>query len=369
MSNVALPFKSNGDTTAPSSSVSPFQEWALSPLVASLALTVSACGFFDEREPTVYALLVGIDDYPGFFNDLRGPVEDVRRLTEVLTGRFGVSEANIMTLTDSDATRMNIANSVVQHLGKAGPDDVAVFFYSGHGTQIGTNIGVTGPSDAEEGGEGDEALVVYGPSRKSSLLLDEELGFLIESIDAGRSMVVVDACFSGDITRGPSDAPRPKLILADDAEFRATLNIPTDFIAIEISLSIGMPSAPLPSVIRPRDLAIWRRLRKPSVDPRGTLCGVPPRRTRCRGPQVWEPGRAFSLTIWRSTWRLRRWNQRWRRSRNPCFRTFNATPRSMTTCPRNIRRSADIAIPPPSGISLQYDSKEVGLVGVHFNRR
>ena len=241
MSNVALPFKSNGDTTAPSSSVS---QWALSPLVASLALTVSACGFFDEREPTVYALLVGIDDYPGFFNDLRGPVEDVRRLTEVLTGRFGVSEANIMTLTDSDATRMNIANSVVQHLGKAGPDDVAVFFYSGHGTQIGTNIGVTGPSDAEEGGEGDEALVVYGPSRKSSLLLDEELGFLIESIDAGRSMVVVDACFSGDITRGPSDAPRPKLILADDAEFRATLNIPTDFIAIEISLSIGMPSAP-----------------------------------------------------------------------------------------------------------------------------
>ena len=210
-----------------------------------MTLTVSACSLFDQRgSSSVYALLVGIDDYPGLFNDLRGPVEDVRLMADVLAERFGVTEANVMTLTDSAATRMNIANGILQHLGKAGPDDIAVFFYSGHGTQIGTNIGVTGPSDVEAVSQGDQALVVYGPSRKSSLLLDEELGFLIESINAGRSMVVVDACFSGDITRGPSDAPRAKLILADDPEFRATLSIPTDFISVEITLAIETTSVP-----------------------------------------------------------------------------------------------------------------------------
>jgi hypothetical protein len=156
-----------------------------------------------------YALLVGIDDYPGTGSDLRGPVEDARIMYRALTERFGFDPANIVTLNDSDATRENIANGIVQHLGQAGPDGVAVFFYSGHGTQIGANIGLTGSLDPEPRGDGDEALYIYGHNQESSVLLDEELGFLIETIEAGRTLVVVDACFSGEITRGSGDGPQP----------------------------------------------------------------------------------------------------------------------------------------------------------------
>ncbi|MCK5650347.1 MAG: caspase family protein [Gemmatimonadetes bacterium] len=181
-----------------------------------------------------YALLVGIDDYPGSGSDLRGPVRDAGIMQEVLTQRFGFDPANVVTLTDSEATRENIANGIVQHLGQAGPDGVAVFFYSGHGTQIGANIGLTGSLDPEPRGDGDEAIYIYGYSQESSVLLDEELGFLIETIDAGRALVVVDACFSGEITRGPGDAPQSKVVAMDDPEVAGSLRLPTTFIGAEL---------------------------------------------------------------------------------------------------------------------------------------
>ena len=124
-------------------------------------------------------------------------------MERALVERFGFDPANVVTLTDSDATRQNIAQGFAQHLGQAGPNGVAVFFYSGHGTQIGENIGLTGSLDPEPRGEGDEAIYIYGHDSQSSVILDEELGYLIETIDAGRTLVVVDACFSGEITRGP----------------------------------------------------------------------------------------------------------------------------------------------------------------------
>ena len=180
-----------------------------------------------------YALLVGIDDYPGSGNDLRGPVNDVSLIHDVLTSRFGFAEENILTLIDEQATRANVANGIVQHLGQAGPDGAAVFFFSGHGTQMGMNVGIGPPLDPEPRGQGDEALVVHGPNRASSILLDEELGYLIESIDAGESLVLVDACYSGEITR--TGGPQPKLIPLGDVALAESLRLPKNFIGFEVA--------------------------------------------------------------------------------------------------------------------------------------
>jgi hypothetical protein len=199
------------------------------------ASSSSSTSFGSGGDPTgKYALLVGIDDYPGTGSDLRGPVEDARIMYRALTERFGFDPANIVTLNDAQATRENIANGIIQHLGQAGPDGVAVFFYSGHGTQIGRNIGLTGALDPEPRGEGDEAIYIYGHSQESSVLLDEELGFLIETIDAGRALVVVDACHSGEITRGAGDAPQSKTVDINDPEIAENLRLPTNFIGTEV---------------------------------------------------------------------------------------------------------------------------------------
>ncbi len=186
-----------------------------------------------------YALLVGIGDYPGTAADLgNAPIEDANIMQRMLVDKFGFDPANIVTLNDSDATRENIAQGIVQHLGQAGPDGVAFFFYSGHGTQIGQNIGVTGALDPEPGPSadgqypgGDQALAVYGSDRMSSVILDEELGYLIETIDAGRTMVAVDACFSGSVTRGVFRAKGLNLSAPGVAE---NMNLPTNFITSEL---------------------------------------------------------------------------------------------------------------------------------------
>ena len=198
--------------------------------VGSDARTYTTGGSTDGK----YALLVGLDDYPGTVLDLDGPVGDTRIMYRALTERFGFDPANIVVLNDSDATRENIANGVIQHLGQAGSDGVAVFFFSGHGAQVGENIGLTGALDPEPRGEGDEAIAIYGHNQESSLLLDEELGFLIETIEAGRALVVVDACYSGEITRASADGPQPKMADINDPEVAASLRLPTNFIGAEL---------------------------------------------------------------------------------------------------------------------------------------
>jgi hypothetical protein len=177
-----------------------------------------------------YALLVGIADYPGDEDDLRGPDDDARNMQALLVERFGFDLANIVTLQNEDATRANIAQGIAQHLGQAGPNGLAVLYYSGHGAQVGDNVGITGALDTEPTGQ-DQALVVYGPPDISSAILDEELGYLIESLDAGRTLVVLDACFSGSATRGRGLS---RFLDLSDAAVAARVRLPRTFITSEL---------------------------------------------------------------------------------------------------------------------------------------
>ena len=181
-----------------------------------------------------YALLVGIGDYPGTDADLgNAPIEDANIMRRMLVDHFGFDPANVVTLSDADATRENIAQGVAQHLGQAGPNGVAFLFYSGHGTQIGQNVGVTGALDPENS-EGDQAIYVYGADFESSVILDEELGYLIETIDAGRAMVAVDACYSGSVTRASGTGPQSKRVDLSNPETASHLRMPTNFITSEL---------------------------------------------------------------------------------------------------------------------------------------
>src|SRR5690606_21033731 len=99
-----------------------------------------------------YALLVGVADYPGQENDLPAVAGDVRRMRDLLVNHFGFSEANIVVLEDDRATRENIVAAFTQHLAKAGGGGTALFYYSGHGTQLPENIALTGVLDPEQDG-------------------------------------------------------------------------------------------------------------------------------------------------------------------------------------------------------------------------
>jgi hypothetical protein len=156
----------------------------------------------DER----YALLVGIDDYPGVDNDLDGPVSDALIMRELLVEEYDFDPENIVVLLDGDGNREHILNAFLRHLGQAGPDGLAVFYYSGHGLQLESNYGLTAPLDPEPDGM-DEALAVWGEGF-DSVILDDELGFTADRLEAGRTLILIDACFSGTGTRAPGGQPK-----------------------------------------------------------------------------------------------------------------------------------------------------------------
>lgn len=148
-----------------------------------------------------YAVLVGIEAYPSDRKNLDGPASDVRLMREVLVQRFGFRASNVVTLVDREGSREQIVEAVRRHLGQAGPDGVAVFYYSGHGARLDGNFATGGTADAEADGK-DEAIAVWGSGENGSLILDDELGALSEGLRAGRGLWIFDSCNSGTVLRG-----------------------------------------------------------------------------------------------------------------------------------------------------------------------
>ena len=79
-------------------------------------------------------VLVGIADYPGTSLDLDYCDDDAQVLGEMLladSARWNLDHGTM--LLNADATIANIEAAIKAMVQDAGPDDVVLFFYSGHG--------------------------------------------------------------------------------------------------------------------------------------------------------------------------------------------------------------------------------------------
>jgi uncharacterized caspase-like protein len=86
----------------------------------------------------LYGLLVGINDYPSPVPKLRGCLNDIEAFATYVQARADgkdFEKPDLLVLKDSEATRQAIIDGFEKHLCKAGKDDVALFYYSGHGAQ------------------------------------------------------------------------------------------------------------------------------------------------------------------------------------------------------------------------------------------
>lgn len=124
----------------------------------------------------------------------------------------GFAEANIRLLADSAADRAGILAAFDQLVKDAGPGDVVVFHYSGHGHQIADDNG-----DEMDGY--DEVLVPYGAPANFTEgyegelhVRDDEVGVFLQKLrrkvgPTGNVTVFLDACYSGTGTRGSDELP------------------------------------------------------------------------------------------------------------------------------------------------------------------
>lgn len=119
----------------------------------------------------VYLVTAGVADYPGDMNDLNLPAEDARAVYRLYNKN---TNAKSVLLTNENATRARIISSANSLYRNANPDDIVVFFFSGHGYKGG--------------------FVAY-----DSKLPYDDIRKVFANCKAKNKMVFADACFSGDI--------------------------------------------------------------------------------------------------------------------------------------------------------------------------
>jgi hypothetical protein len=174
-------------------------------------------------ELPLYALLVGIADYPHpSVSRLYGPRRDVEDLRAALVDDLGVPSEHVLTLVDEQATRAGIEAAFTSHLIAAGdawraageqdPPPAFLFAFSGHGSQARDESGV------ELDGL-DETLVPYD-GRETSVydVKDHELGRWLARLPGDNVTVVLDCCHSGSGTRAAPAPPPPPPSGGDEDE-------------------------------------------------------------------------------------------------------------------------------------------------------
>lgn len=152
----------------------------------------------------VFALLVGINDYPASVGKLQGCLNDVDNVEAYL--RESIPDPAIMVLKDQDATYAEVIRQFRRHLGRAGKDDVALFHYCGHGARATASVELR-KFDRDHR---DEGLVCVDSRIGDNFdLADKELGWLLSELTANEPHIamILDCCHSGSGTRALDDGP------------------------------------------------------------------------------------------------------------------------------------------------------------------
>lgn len=144
-----------------------------------------------------WALIVGIEDYVNKsmvvdgrrikFGDLHYAVDDAESMQKLLGPKF----KNIKVLTNSQATYSNIKNAFTNWLTQAGPDDVVLFYFSGHGSY---RKDLSGDEDDGQ----DEVLVPYDAPDIGKFILDDQIATWLSQLQA-RAVFISDSCHAGTV--------------------------------------------------------------------------------------------------------------------------------------------------------------------------
>jgi hypothetical protein len=146
-----------------------------------------------------WALLVGINDYKSsMISDLSGCVNDVEMMRTLLMTKFEFPGDHIRMITNENATHEGIVDALEEHLiGNAGPNDIVVFHYSGHGSQM--------PDNNDDETDGFDETLVPHDSRQGGVydISDDEINGLLKTLSAITPNVtfIFDACHSGTAVR------------------------------------------------------------------------------------------------------------------------------------------------------------------------
>jgi len=135
-----------------------------------------------------YALIIGIDDYKDDWKKLKNAINDAKSVEYLLRNKYEFHY--IKALYNEQATRKNIIHELEWLTDEVKTNDNVFIFFSGHGDyKKDIQKGYWVPVDATS-----HSVAEY--------ISNSDLQSLIASIKSKHTLLISDACFSGDIFRG-----------------------------------------------------------------------------------------------------------------------------------------------------------------------
>lgn len=164
-------------------------------------------------QSTLYAVTIGINEYQGPVSDLRGCVADTEMMQQFLLQYTQANDLDFRPhlLLNQQATLDNVIQSF-SHFSAAGPGDICVLYYSGHGSEV-----LAPPELRHLQPDGRLQTLVCHDSRSTSRdLTDKEISQLIWEattdqwgVDRGAHFLAIfDSCHSGSVSRNTHLRPR-----------------------------------------------------------------------------------------------------------------------------------------------------------------
>lgn len=159
----------------------------LAPLALAIAvMLLASCSSGIATPANRYAVVVGITDYPGSYNDLNYPDDDASEMSSLLSSRGWTV---VTKLLDSAATSDAVATAISDLASSIGTDrnSTVLFYYSGHGDlEDGTAYIV--PYDS---------IDTNGNIIKSSMISASEMSQLLGALECENKLLILDSCYSG----------------------------------------------------------------------------------------------------------------------------------------------------------------------------
>lgn len=141
-----------------------------------------------------YAVLIGIDDYE-HWPRLSTAVKDTKAIEDVLSTRYGFVDNRIKRITNRDATREGILESLEWVINNAGENDNVLIYYAGHG-ELDKVSGYWVPIEAKQ-------------DKKGAYISNSTIRDYISAMKAKHVYLVADSCFSGSLFAGATRSKPP----------------------------------------------------------------------------------------------------------------------------------------------------------------
>jgi hypothetical protein len=153
---------------------------APAPPPAPPPIALRSAGASAPKAGGVWAVIIGIDDYPGTRSDLRASVNDANDVDAALA-RYGVPGDRRLVLRNTQANAATIADAARWLVGHASNEATAVFFYAGHVRKLSSQT---------------EAIV----ASDGRLVTDAALAQLLHPLEARQTWIALASCYAGGFT-------------------------------------------------------------------------------------------------------------------------------------------------------------------------